>query len=174
MNGTSDVTLLRAWHEGDKHAGKTLLGRHFQALLRFFEHKVGVDASELIHRTFRACAETHQRIRRESSFRPHLFSVARRELHRYFRQRSARRERLDFSVTSLEDMRTAHRPIEAPVAMEHALEQLPLDDQIMFELFYAQGMDPRALGEVFEIEPRSVHARLHRARTRIELTLRGA
>ena len=63
MDAMTDLALLNAWREGDKHAGNALLGRHFQALLRFFEHKVGPDADELIQRTLLACAESFQRIR---------------------------------------------------------------------------------------------------------------
>jgi RNA polymerase sigma factor (sigma-70 family) len=175
MNAMTDMALLNAWREGDKHAGNALLGRHFQSLLRFFEHKVGPDADELIQRTLLACAESYQRIRGESSFRTYLFTIARHELYRHFRQRSQLRERLDFSVTSLVDVRTSATGQlvrrEREVALEHALEQLPLDDQILIELFYSEDLDSRQLAEVFGIEPSSVRARLHRARASIARTL---
>lgn len=171
MNAMTDMALLQAWRDGDKQAGNSLLSRHFQPLLRFFEHKVGPDADELIQRTLLACAESYQRIRGESSFRTYLFTIARHELYRYFRQRSTLRDRLDFSVTSLVDMRTsatgqiAQREREAE--LERALERLPLDDQILLELFYSEDLDSQQLAEVFEIEPSSVRARLHRARASI-------
>ncbi|HKU42936.1 MAG TPA: sigma-70 family RNA polymerase sigma factor [Polyangiales bacterium] len=171
MTGTTDMALLHAWRDGDTRAGNLLLSRHFQGLLRFFEHKVGPDADELIQRTLLACAESYQRIRGESSFRTYLFTIARHELYRYFRQRSLLRERLDFTVTSLVDMRTSATgrlvQREREAALERALERLPLDDQILLELFYSEDLDSQQLAEVFEIEPSSVRARLHRARASI-------
>lgn len=47
----NDGALLDAWRAGDEQAGNTLLSRHFQSLLRFFEDKAGADADELIQRT---------------------------------------------------------------------------------------------------------------------------
>ena len=177
MNATTDVALLDAWRGGDKSAGNTLLTRHFPALLRFFQHKVGPDADELIQRTLLACAESYQRIRDEASFRTYLFTIARHELYRFFRHRNVQRDRLDFSITSLRDMRTSQTGQlarrETAEALAGALEQLPLDDQILLELFYTEGMDSRALAEVFEIEPGSVRARLHRARASIARSMRG-
>ena len=107
MNEATDIALLDAWREGDNQAGSALLGRYFKQLLRFFEHKVGSDADELIQRTMLACAESVERIRGEASFRTYLFTIARHELFRFFRQRSARSGQLDFSVSSLQDLRTS-------------------------------------------------------------------
>jgi RNA polymerase sigma factor (sigma-70 family) len=171
MNEATDMTLLEAWRGGDNQAGSALLGRHFKSLLRFFEHKVGPDADELIQRTMLACAESFHRFRGEASFRTYLFTIARHELFRFFRQRSARSAQLDFSVSSLQDMRTSATAQlsrqQGQAALEQAVQQLPLDDQILLELFYTEELDSRALAEIFEIEPSSVRARLHRARAAV-------
>ena len=168
MASNDDMTLLAAWRAGDKRAGNALLARHFQSLLRFFENKVGADADELIQRTLLACAESHQRFRGDASFRTYLFTIARHELYRFFRQRSAQNERLDFGVSSLLALQTSAtgrmQRHEQQLALEQALGQLPLDDQVMLELHYTEELDSPALAEVFGIEPGSVRARLHRAR----------
>ena len=168
MAACDDMALVAAWRSGDKHAGNALLARHFQALLRFFENKVGADADELIQRTLLACAESHQRFRGDASFRTYLFTIARHELYRFFRQRSAQHERLDFGVSSLLALQTSAtgrmQRQERQLALEQALGQLPLDDQVMLELHYTEELDSLALAEVFGIEPSSVRARLHRAR----------
>jgi RNA polymerase sigma factor (sigma-70 family) len=172
----SDNELLAAWREGDKQAGNALLSRHFGSLLRFFERKVGADADELIQRTLLACVESHHRLRGEASFRTYMFTVARHELYRFLRTRSAREAALDFGVSSLVDLKnspsTQLAGREQLAALEDALQRLSLDDQILLELFYSEEFDSRALGEVFGIEPSSVRARLHRARTELEALLR--
>ena len=171
MNEVSDIALLDAWRAGDNQAGNALLARHFKPLLRFFEHKVGADADELIQRTMLACAESFQRIRGEASFRTYLFTIARYELFRFFKQRSVRSAQLDFGVSSLQDLRTSATAQlsrkEGQAALEQAVQQLPLDDQLLLELFYIEELDSRALAEVFDIEPSSVRARLHRARAAV-------
>src|SRR5262245_33747402 len=103
----NDIALLEACRAGDKQAGNALLARHFSALLGFFENEAGADADELIQRTLLACAESYQQIRGEASFRTYLFTIARHELYRYFRQRSQQRDRLDFGVSSLFDLKTS-------------------------------------------------------------------
>ncbi len=174
----SDDSLLDAWCAGDKSAGNALLSRHFTALWRFFENKVGNDADELIQRTLLACAESHTRIRRESSFRTYLFTIARHELYRFFRQKSAAAAKLDFGVTSLSDLRTSATQRLAreqdKLALETALARLPLDDQILLELAYTEELDSPALAEILGIEPSSVRSRLHRARKQLEQSLESS
>lgn len=171
MQDASDLTLLDAWRSGDRAAGNALLERHFSSLLGFFSRKVGPDADDLIQRTLLACAESYRRVRDEASFRTYLFTIARHELYRYYRQRSQRHAAHGCSVSSLLDLQTSatgridRRDRLASLAA--ALEQIPLDDKILLELFYVENLDSRALAEVFEIEPGSVRARLHRARSSI-------
>lgn len=175
MTATTDIALLEAWRAGDTQAGNALLSRHFRSLLRFFDNKAGPEADDLIQRTLLACAESHQAIRGEASFRTYLFAIARNELYRYFRERSRQRERLDFGVSSLCDLRTSAsaRMVrdERRLALEQALAQLPLDDQLMLELHYTEELDSRELSEVFGIAPGSIRARLHRARATLERLL---
>jgi RNA polymerase sigma factor (sigma-70 family) len=176
MNQPADNDLLEAWRAGDKHAGNALLTRHFAALLRFFERKVGADADELIQRTMLACVESHHRLRGEASFRTYMFTIARHELYRFFRTRSAHRAPVDFGVSSLVDLRTSASSQltrrERITALEGALQHLSLDDQLLIELYYSEEIDSRGLAEIFGIEPSSVRTRLHRARAQIEAMLR--
>ena len=176
MSEATDDDLMRAWSAGDKAAGNLLLGRHFQSLWRFFHSKIGADADDLIQRTLLACAESHQRFRGDSSFRTYLFTIARHELYRFFRQRSQQAEHLDFGVSSLHDLRTSATArlvrAEQHGALEEAIARLPLDDQMLLELFYTEELDSPSLAVILGIEPSSVRARLHRARATLERTLR--
>lgn len=171
----NDDALLRAWREGDAAAGNALLARHFRALLRFFENKVGGDAEDLIQRTLLACAESYRDIRGEASFRTYMFAIARHELYRFFRDRTKQRDRIDFGVSSLCDLRTSVsgqlQREERKRALENALAQLPLQDQLMLELFYTEELDSRELARVFDLEPGSIRSRLHRARAKLEQLL---
>jgi len=175
IEASDDGALLQAWRAGDNQSGNLLLARHFPSLLRFFQNKVGGDAEELIQRTMLACVESCAAFRGEASFRTYLFTLARHELYRFFRQRAARH--LDVEASSLLDLTTSvtGRLVrrERVHALEQALEHLPLDDQILLELFYTEELDSGALAEVFGIEASSVRARLHRARAAIARLLQS-
>jgi len=95
----SDAELLDRWRAGEATAGMELGRRHLDALRRFFAAKCP-DPDELARRTLLASARAEDR--EPSSFRAHLFWLARRELYRHLDQR--RRARIDFSITSLAEI----------------------------------------------------------------------
>jgi RNA polymerase sigma-70 factor (ECF subfamily) len=171
----SDYDLLDAWVAGDAEAGNALFERHLGSLQRFFGSKVGSDGDELVQRTMIACVESHRAIRREASFRTYLFTIARHELYRFFRERARDGARLDFELTSLRDLGTS--PTGALLKRQEAdrlraaMETLPLDTQVTLELHYVEGLDSFEIADVLGIAPGSVRARLHRARESLERAL---
>jgi len=170
-----DGTLLVAWSAGDADAGDLLFRRHLPALQRFFGNKVGGEADELVQRTMIACVQGARAFRRESSFRTYLFTIARHELFRFFRERARDGERLDFEITSLRDLGTSPTGAlarhQAADRLRTAIERLPLDTQVTLELCYVEELDSFAVAEILGIAPGSVRARLHRAREALERVL---
>jgi RNA polymerase sigma-70 factor (ECF subfamily) len=170
-----DYDLLDGWIGGDAEAGNTLFQKHLPSLQRFFGSKVGADADDLVQRTMVACVESHESIRREASFRTYLFTIARNELYRFFRQRARNGEHLDFEITSLRDLGTsptghlARR--QESERLRAAMERLPLETQLALELHYVEGLDSSEIGEVLGLRPGSIRARLHRAREDLEKVL---
>jgi len=171
-----DAALLHRWRAGDRAAGDALFDRHFDAIYSFFGRKLGGDVGDLVQRTFSALLEGRDRFRGDASVRTYLFSIARHELYRHFRERS-RDQRLSFGVTSLHDLeptpsaRLAERR-ESRLLLE-ALRHIPLDLQIAVELHYWEGLSGPELARVLEIPEGTVRSRLRRAleqlRERIEL-----
>ena len=75
---------------------------------------------------------------------------------------------LDFGATSLLDMNTSPHS-KAARGQQHqqllrALCALPLEQQILLELHYWEGMNAEQLAEVFEVKQATVRSRLFRAR----------
>ncbi len=163
---TTDVELLTAWRSGDRNAGDALFQRHFDAIYDFFDRKLSVDVSDLVQRTFLGCVESIDRFRGDCSPRTYLFAIARNELY-YFLRRKKRNENLDFGVSSLRDLGPspsgdlARRDQEA--LLVRALEQLPLDLQILVELRYWEGLKGRELAVVLDIPHGTVSSRLRRS-----------
>lgn len=164
----TDRELLERWCAGDRLAGNQLFQRHFDSISAFFETKVERDVDELVQSTFMACVQSIDSFRLQSSFRTFLFAIARRKLYRYYRTKRRHGDRFDFNVTSVAELQTGVRTklgrVEEHQQLLDALSELPVEQQILLELFYWEGMDGAELAEVLEISPATVRSRLHRAR----------
>ena len=164
----TDVELLNRWVAGDGNAGNQLFQRHFDAICGFFETKVDRDVEELVQATFMACVQSIGSFQQKSSFRTFLFSIARHKLFRYYRDKRRNGNRLDFQVTSMAQLcsgpRTQLGKQQDRTHLLQALTSLPLDQQILLELYYWEGLQGNELSEILEIAPGTVRSRLHRAR----------
>lgn len=163
-----DLTLLTRWTAGDAAAGRDLVRRHFDEVYRFFEHKVGGDADDLVQRTFTAIVESRERFRGMSSFRTYLFAIARNQLYAYLR-RMPHAEHVDFEDTSIDALVTSlgsrlDRAREIEV-LRTVLRQLPAEQQLLLELHYWHELDAAALAEVFGVPSGAIRVRLSRARS---------
>jgi RNA polymerase sigma-70 factor (ECF subfamily) len=169
----SDLELLDGWRAGDKQAGDELVSRHWASISRFFRSKVGDDGADLISQTFLACVEGRDRIDGDN-VKAYVFSVARRRLADYFRQR-ARTPIVDFSMSSLADLATG--PITAVTRKQRGellragFARIPLDDQILLELAYFENLTTGELGAVLEIPENTVRSRMSRARDKLRAAL---
>jgi len=161
----TDVALIEAWQGGDRAAGDAFFRRHFDAVYDFFRRKVSEDLSDLTQRTFLGFVEGAERYRGDCSPRTFLFAVARHQLYQHFRRRR-RDGRLDFAVTSLRDLGPSPssalgRRDEAAVLLT-ALESLPLETQLLFELRYWEGLRGPQLARVLEVPEGTIRSRLRR------------
>lgn len=169
-----DSDLFEAWQRGDRRAGAQLFERHYDAIARFFHNKVSRDADDLIQRTFLRCVETHGRIRKPASFRYYLFGVARNVLLEFLEEKSRRqrREAPNFLTSSIEDIAPSPSTALARAREEQlilgALRRLPLEHQIVLELYFWEELRARELAEVLEMPEGTVRTRLRRAKQLFE------
>ncbi|HEV7556620.1 MAG TPA: sigma-70 family RNA polymerase sigma factor [Kofleriaceae bacterium] len=168
MTEPDDHTLLDRWRGGDGDAGQELFGRHFDRIYRFFETKLSSEADELTQATFLACVRARDQFRGESSFRTYLFTIARNELYRFFRERAKHGVQIDVEMSSIANLATTPRTkiarTEDQRALLAALQQLPIAQQTLVELHYWEDMGPTELAAVFECPEVTIRTRLHRAR----------
>lgn len=164
-----DAVLLDGWRAGDRAAGEALITRHYAAVLRFFRTKAGPEADDLAQKTFLRCAEAAERFRGDASVKSFLFGIARNVLFEHIRA-NVRGGRVDpdFSVSSVLDLNPrastlAFRKAEQRRLVQ-ALQQQPLETQIVLELFYWEGLSIDEVARVVEIPPGTVKSRLHRGR----------
>lgn len=176
---SSDVQLLAAWRSGDDAAGEALVSGHYDAILRFFRTKAGEDADDLAQRTFLRCIEPQNDYEGRSTFRAFLFGIARNVLLEYIR--ACVRDRKvdpDFSVRSVLDLNprasTAALVKAEQRQLVHALQQLPLDQQVTIELYYWEELSVDEVAAALEISPGTVKSRLHRGRIALRELIENA
>lgn len=165
--GESDEHLLEAWRGGDAAAGEVLFSRHFESVHRFFANKVwGAEIDDLIQETFLGCVRGRDRV--VTSFRAYLFGAARLQLLKHI-ERSRRGQRED-EYHSARVAALDASPSQLAVAEEEqqlllrALRRLPIEHQILVELYYWEGLGSLEISEVLEIPHGTVRSRLRRAR----------
>lgn len=171
----SDAELFAAWRAGDQRAGNDLTARYFDSLYGFFRNKVGDNIDDLLQETMLACVAAGERFEGRSSFRTYLFGIARNILFAHLRSRQRDRA-VDFEHASIEDLGTS--PSKHVVRSEqarhlaHALRRIPVDYQIILELYYWEQMKAAEIAEVLEVPPSTVRTRLRRGRQQLERELR--
>ena len=176
----TDFELLDAWRGGNRDAGNLLFERHFEPICRFFANKVGDNIDDLIQRTFLGCIEGRDRFAKKSSFRTYLFAVAHNVLRMHFRDlRKAAGRNLDepdFAQLSLDDLGPSPSSIiaihEEQRLLLEALRRIPLDFQVVLELYYWEDMAAPEVAEVLGIPEGTARSRLRRARELLNQKMR--
>jgi RNA polymerase sigma factor (sigma-70 family) len=165
-----ELQLLERWRAGDARAGTVLFERYFPGLYRFFRNKVREGAEDLVQETFLACVRNAERFRGESSFRSYVFRAAHSKLFDHYRRRH-KRDAIDYGVTSAMDL--GESPSKMLVREEDeglllaALRRLPLELQIVLELYYVEKLSGPVLSEVLAVPEGTVRSRLRRAREQL-------
>ena len=164
----SDFELLTAWRGGDDEAGTALVRRYFERVYLFFDGKVREGVDDLTQRTFLACMEARDRVREDGSFRAYLFGIARKQLLKHYdtAKRDARSQPI--GERSIQQLSGSPSRIvadrEEQRVLLQALYRIPLDLQLIVELFYWEEMSIAEIADVVEIPGGTVKSRLHRAK----------
>ncbi len=168
----SDERLLAAWRAGDRSAGSQLIERHFDGLFRFFQTKIPDHAEDLVQDTLMGCVRGLEGFREQASFRTYLFAIARRKALMFWRTRGRHGTHVDFDSTSVEDLGASMTKLFSDAQEERlllrALRRIPLEAQILLELFYWEGLTGQALAEIYEAPEGTIRGRLRKARAKLE------
>ncbi|MBL4688462.1 MAG: sigma-70 family RNA polymerase sigma factor [Nannocystaceae bacterium] len=162
----SDAALLEAWAAGDNAEGNRLLDRYFDRLLAFFGLRVNRDVEDLVQRTMVSCLASRASVRKASSFRAFLFSVARNELIDHYRRKDPIGECIEPDDAQCE--RTTPSQFAVGRQQKHALaislSKLEVELQIVLALYYWEGMTHAELTETLALPLGTVKSRLRRAK----------
>jgi RNA polymerase sigma factor (sigma-70 family) len=163
----SDLELLDRWVTGAASAGEDLVRRHYASIARFFFNKVSQDPDELVQRTFLRCIEQRASYRKESPFRGYLFGIARNVLYEHLREKQ-RSHAFDSGVSSVHALDPSPSQVLAQrrdvTLLFESLRRVPIDHQMLLELFYWEGLSTNEVAGVLGIPQGTVKGRLSRAR----------
>ncbi|MCA9572057.1 MAG: sigma-70 family RNA polymerase sigma factor [Myxococcales bacterium] len=170
---TDERQLAEAWARGDTRAGRALVASTYDAIVRFFRTKAGPEADDLVQRTFLVCSERVGTFSGDAPFRAFLFGIARNVLLEHYRSRTRDDRNVpDFHERSIADLQpgvwsqVARRDDERNLL--RALQLLPLESQILLELFYWEEVPIADLAVILEVAPGTIKSRLHRAREALQ------
>ena len=175
----SDDALVSRWRGGDIDAGEALIERHYDAVVRFFRTKTGAGVDDLVQRVFLVCAERLATYASVGTFRAFLFGIARNVLFEHLRGK-ARDRRPDalMGTSAIVDLapgvQTHAFRREAQRALVDALQRIPLDLQLVLELYYWEELDVGELAVALGVPEGTVKSRLHRARAQLRETMEAS
>ena len=170
-----DRELLQRWRDGDRDAGNELVSRRFGEITWFFRNKVcnESDVPDLVSQTFLGCLQAAESFRGDTSVRRFLYRVAHNVLYTYIRKKSKRqREQLDFAAVCIHEI-DPRSPSSIVMrrregqAFVQSLRQIPVDDQVVLELKFFDGLTGREIGDVLGIPEGTVRGRLARGLGRL-------
>ncbi|MEX1367447.1 MAG: sigma-70 family RNA polymerase sigma factor [Nannocystaceae bacterium] len=172
-----EIELLRAWRAGDGKAGDRLLVRYHKIIWRTVATKVPEsEIEDLVQRVIVALIERRDRIESDLKFRSYALAITRNVILGHFRDRYRKPvDNVGVADTSVRDMGAGASSIvlarEQDRLLLEALRSLSLDDQLVLELYYWEGMTGPELSAVFDCLEPTVRGRLHRAKRRLESEL---
>jgi len=174
-----DAELLTAWRDGDGAAGEAFVERHFLSVYRFFATKLPDEADDLTQRTFVDLQRKLDKVREANSVRAYLMTIARNNLYMHLRRRVTHDGVFDPSAISVADLGVAVSPSLAIAKRREqrlllgALRSVPVETQVLLELFYWENLKVREIAEILELAPGTVMSRLARARERLRKAMQG-
>ena len=172
---SDELELARRWREGDAQAGGALFERYYDSIECFFRNKVNSGIEDLIQKTFLAAVESRDRFRGASTYKTYLFGVAYNVLRDHYRAARREREQLDFSTHSVADLApgasTLLRGLEQRAELLTALRSIPLEFQVVLELYYWEQLESRRIAEVLGIPHGTARSRIRLGKEKLVAAL---
>jgi RNA polymerase sigma factor (sigma-70 family) len=162
-----DAALLDAWRAGDDRAGEQLFDRHADGVARFFENKVREGAEDLTQATFLRMIEGRERVRHGVAFRGFVIAIARNVLREHLRELGRGRQ-VDPEVDCMAELAPGPSTLigarEEHRLLIEGLRRIPIESQILLELFYWERLKSHEIALVFDLPAPTIRTRLARAR----------
>ena len=175
MPSSHDSELVLAYRSGDKRAGEHLVERYYGKVLSFCRSKAPAKATDVTQKSFLACFERLEHLRDPAVFRNFLFGVVCNQLRKHYQDARVEGDRIDFGTVSSVDLDPTPSGVIAAQAEQRllleGLRRIPLDYQLVLELFYWEEMRASDIAEVLEVPVGTIKTRIRRGRVLLEQAL---
>jgi RNA polymerase sigma factor (sigma-70 family) len=175
---TDDAELLACWRRGDRDAAGQLMERNFPRIKAFFARKTSDRdlVQELTQRTFERCLHKVHTFEQRSNFSSFIYGIARYILLEHYRERRRTEQHDPIEDTPVVDLDPSpfaiiERNSERKLII-HVLRRLPLDLQILVELYFFENLSARQVAEVLELPEGTVRGRIRACRQQVEQHVR--
>ncbi len=170
----SDAELLALWRAGDSGAGGELVDRNFPRIKAFFARKTSEYdlIKELTQRTFERCVLKVHTFEGRSSFSSFIYGIASKILLEHYRER--RRSERDVPIEDVPIVDLDPTPFaiveqnSERKLIIHALRRLPLEMQIIAELYLFEKLSGREVSEVLGLSEGTVRGRIRACRQQLQ------
>jgi RNA polymerase sigma factor (sigma-70 family) len=171
--------LLRKWAEGDANAGNRLLRLNLDVLHRFFINKVAEeDVPDLIQVTMLECTKAVGTFKGNSKVRTWLLGIGHNVLLHHYCERGRKGDKIDprsdstFDVVDTSRMSSLLPSRREQEMVVDALRRIPIDQQVILELAYWEGLTGEECGVVLGLTLPNVRGRLRRAKESLRAALK--
>ena len=169
MKARSDSELDVQWRGGSRDSGSELVRRHFDRLYRFFSATVPGQADDLVQETFLAFLHRPDPSKGPTDVRSFLMGIARNKVLMHWRTHARRRDRpVDFELDAVDELAETQTQVRARTEEQRvllrSLRGVPLEMQILLQLYYWEGMKARELAQFFDTTELAIRHRLRRAK----------
>lgn len=173
---SEESCLVSRWQHGDSSAAQELLTRHYGALTRFFQNKVGCsDAEDLVQETMAAVMASSERFEGRSTFKAYMLSIARLRLYECYRKKRRDQQVFEFDTVTVFDLSSspsvcAAQRSEQRLLLE-ALRRIPLNSQIVLELHYWEDLSGTEIADAVGLPVDTAYSRLRKAKALLKRKL---
>jgi RNA polymerase sigma factor (sigma-70 family) len=169
----ADAALLAAVQHGSEHAFNKLVDRHQQAVRIFLRGLVSTaDADDIAQEAFLVAWSHAHAYRGTASVRSWLFAIAWRKANDHHRRGFRRRQRETLYHRDESHNATAEVAIEERLAVQQALESLPIEQRAALLLCLAGGFSHAEAAEALGFPLGTVKSHVSRGRERLREALR--
>jgi RNA polymerase sigma-70 factor (ECF subfamily) len=172
VGSKSDVELVSAYRDGNRRAGEQLVDRYYAKVLNFCRSKAPNAANDITQRSFMACFERLDGLRDAAAFRSFLFGIVCNKIREHYRASRREGDKLDFGTVSSIDLDPSPTGLRAAQdeqrLMLDALRSIPLEYQMVLELFYWEDMGGAEIAQILDLPLGTAKTRLRRGRQLLE------
>ncbi len=134
------------------------------------------DVADIVQATFKTCVQRRDTYcaQNDATFKTWLFGIARMKLYEHFKQQKklGRMQLMDPAEMTCEELggspSTWLRDKHDRELLQRALPRLPLDHQLLLELYLWEGFKGRELAEIMDLKEETTRARIRRAKALLE------